>query len=129
MTRKEYDELKKTIEYHMDLYYNQDTPQISDYEYDQMMIALKEAEKEHPDWVSADSPSQKVGGTVKRTAGVKVTHRVPMSHHHKQLQLFFTTILRVRRKSEHPIWMCFKVPTICFSNYMRKDIPFAISVN
>ncbi len=32
MTRKEYDELKKTIEYHMDLYYNQDTPQISDYE-------------------------------------------------------------------------------------------------
>lgn len=78
MTRKEYSELKKTIDYHMDRYYNQDAPEISDYEYDQLMISLKEAEKEHPEWISPDSPSQKIGGTAKRTAGVKVTHNVPM---------------------------------------------------
>jgi len=78
MTKREYNQLKKKIEYHMDRYYNQDAPEISDYEYDQLMISLKTAEREHPDWVSGDSPSQKVGGTAKRTAGVKVTHNVPM---------------------------------------------------
>ena len=62
----------------MDRYYNQDAPEISDYEYDQLMQELKAAEKEHPEWVDPDSPSQKVGGTVKREAGVKVTHTVPM---------------------------------------------------
>ena len=48
---QEYSELKKTIDYHMDRYYNQDEPEISDYEYDKLMIRLKEIEKEHPEWV------------------------------------------------------------------------------
>lgn len=77
-TLQEYAELKKTIDYHMDRYYNQDEPEISDYEYDKLMIRLKQIEKEHPEWVTKDSPSQKIGGTVKREAGVKVTHNVPM---------------------------------------------------
>lgn len=42
---QEYSELKKTIDYHMDRYYNQDEPEISDYEYDKLMIRLKEIEK------------------------------------------------------------------------------------
>ncbi len=62
----------------MDRYYNQDAPEISDYEYDQLMLSLKAAEKEHPEWITPDSPSQKIGGTAKREAGVKVTHDVPM---------------------------------------------------
>ena len=78
MTQEEYRELRQTIEYHMDRYYNQDAPEISDYEYDQLMLQLKAAEKEHPDWVTGDSPTQKVGGTAKREAGVKVAHDVPM---------------------------------------------------
>ena len=78
MTREEYLKLRETIEYHMDLYYNQDTPSISDFEYDQMMQQLKAAEKENPDWADENSPSRKVGGTAMRKAGVKVTHNVPM---------------------------------------------------
>ncbi|MBQ8062833.1 MAG: NAD-dependent DNA ligase LigA, partial [Clostridia bacterium] len=78
MTQLEYQALRNTIEYHMDRYYNQDAPEISDYEYDRLMQELKAAEAEHPEWVDPDSPSQKVGGTVKREAGVKVTHTVPM---------------------------------------------------
>lgn len=74
----EYTELKKTIDYHMDRYYNQDEPEISDYEYDKLMQRLKDIEAEHPEWITPDSPSQKIGGTVKREAGVKVTHNVPM---------------------------------------------------
>lgn len=71
-------ELKKTLEYHIDRYYNQDSPEISDYEYDMMMQELKALEKEHPELVTPDSPTQKVGGTAKRQAGVLVRHNVPM---------------------------------------------------
>jgi len=71
-------ELKKTLEYHIDRYYNQDSPEISDYEYDMMMQELKSLEKEHPELVTPDSPTQKVGGTAKRQAGVLVRHNVPM---------------------------------------------------
>ena len=71
-------ELKKTLEYHIDRYYNQDSPEISDYEYDMMMQELKGLEKEHPELVTPDSPTQRVGGTAKREAGVLVRHNVPM---------------------------------------------------
>ena len=78
MDRSEYTELQKTIRYHMDRYYNQDEPEISDYEYDQLMQRLKAAEREHPEWITPDSPSQIIGGVAKREAGVKVAHNVPM---------------------------------------------------
>lgn len=71
-------ELKKTLEYHIDRYYNQDNPEITDYEYDMMMQELKTLEKEHPELVTLDSPTQRVGGTAKRQAGVLVRHNVPM---------------------------------------------------
>lgn len=78
MNYKEYQELCATIDYHMNLYYNLDEPEISDYEYDMLMQKLKAVEKEHPEWVTSDSPSQKIGGVAKREAAVKVTHDVPM---------------------------------------------------
>lgn len=78
MNYKEYCELKETINIHMDAYYNNDAPLISDYEYDILMQNLKNCEREHPDWITPDSPSQKIGGVAKRTAGVKVIHNVPM---------------------------------------------------
>lgn len=61
-------QLRKTLEYHIDRYYNQDSPEITDYEYDMMMQELKKLEKEKPQLVTPDSPTQKVGGTAKRTA-------------------------------------------------------------
>ncbi len=73
-----YKELTKTIRYHMDRYYNQDDPQITDHEYDQLMQELKTLEKEHPAWITPDSPTQRVGGAAKREAGVLVRHNVPM---------------------------------------------------
>lgn len=73
-----YEQLKQKIDYHMDLYYNQNTNEISDYEYDRLMLELKAIEKEHPEWVTKDSPSQKIGGVAKREAGVTIIHHVPM---------------------------------------------------
>ncbi|MGN0141622.1 MAG: NAD-dependent DNA ligase LigA [Roseburia sp.] len=71
-------ELREKIAYHSDRYYNQDNPEISDYEFDQLMKELKTLEKEHPKLVTPDSPTRKVGGSAKRTAGVLVRHNVPM---------------------------------------------------
>lgn len=75
---EEYKKLIQTIEYHMDRYYNQDAPEISDFEYDTLMNRLKEIEKAHPEWITSDSPTQKIGGNAKREAGVTVTHHIPM---------------------------------------------------
>lgn len=71
-------ELRSELEYHIDRYYNQDDPEISDYEYDQKMQELKKLEQEFPELVTKDSPTQKVGGTARREAGVLVQHNVPM---------------------------------------------------
>ena len=76
--KSQYEALVEKINYHMDRYYNQDEPEITDFEYDQLMLQLKEMEKAHPEWISPDSPTQKIGGTTKREAGVEVVHNVPM---------------------------------------------------
>ena len=73
-----YQELTKTINRHMERYYDQDAPTITDHEYDALMQELKAIEKEHPEFVTPDSPTQKVGGSAKREAGVLVRHNVPM---------------------------------------------------
>ena len=81
MDKNGYLALVGQIREHMRLYYDLDEPQISDFEYDQLMIRLKDAEREHPEWVTPDSPTQVVGAKAassKRTAGVLVTHDVPM---------------------------------------------------
>ena len=76
--KKRIDELKASLEYHSNRYYNEDAPEISDYEYDMMMRELKSLEKEYPNLVDASSPTQHVGGKAKREAGVLVRHNVPM---------------------------------------------------
>ena len=62
---EKYGELCEKIRYHMDRYYNQDTPEISDYEYDQLMIELRQMEKEHPELVTEDSPTRIIGGSAR----------------------------------------------------------------
>lgn len=74
----EIDSLREKLKYHGDRYYNQDDPEISDYEYDQLSLRLRKLEQENPQYANTDSPTQKVGGTAKREAGVLVKHNVPM---------------------------------------------------
>lgn len=76
--KKEYEELVKVIRYHNDRYYNQDDPEISDYEYDKLTQKLRKMEADHPELVTTDSPSQKITGDVKRELGIPVKHDVPM---------------------------------------------------
>ena len=74
--QNEYKELVKTLNYHAKRYYDEDTPEISDYEYDMMNNRLKEIERSYPSIVSPDSPSLRVGW--KASKGKKVKHNVPM---------------------------------------------------
>lgn len=60
----EYEALKKEIAYHSHRYYVLDNPEITDAEYDKLMRKLLDFEKKHPELVTADSPSQKIGGTI-----------------------------------------------------------------
>ena len=76
--KKRIKELEALLEKHNDLYFNQDSPEITDYEFDQLSLELRALEKEHPELADADSPTKRVGGKAKRTAGVMVRHRVPM---------------------------------------------------
>lgn len=71
-------ELEALLEKHNDLYFNQDSPELTDYEFDQLSLELRALEKEHPELADSDSPTKRVGGKAKRTAGVMVRHRVPM---------------------------------------------------
>lgn len=74
-------ELTKELEYHNDLYYNRDEPEISDYEYDKLLRELEQLESEFPQLKSPLSPTNRVGGN----AGEKfspVIHTVPMESLH-----------------------------------------------
>lgn len=70
-------ELRATLEYHAKKYYDEDKPEITDYEYDMMMNELKSLEKQFPELIDKESLTQKVGGHVKE--GFKqVEHEVPL---------------------------------------------------
>lgn len=76
--KKELARLRKEIRHHNNCYYNNDEPEISDYEYDQLMLQLKKLEADYPELVTKNSPTQMVGGNARREAGVLVAHDVPM---------------------------------------------------
>lgn len=78
MKYEEYQALVAELKHHAKLYYDNDAPEISDYEYDAKMRTLRQAEQEHPEWVTPDSPSQHIGGSAGKSTFEKVTHEVPM---------------------------------------------------
>ena len=77
--QEKYKKLRNEIEYHNNLYYNEDNPIISDMEYDALMRELKQLEQEYPELLknSENSPTKKIGGTASEKFS-KVQHRVPM---------------------------------------------------
>ncbi|NWO18217.1 NAD-dependent DNA ligase LigA [Leptotrichia sp. oral taxon 223] len=80
--QEKYTKLRNEIEYHNNLYYNEDKPLISDMEYDALMRELKQLELEYPELLKNEenresSPTEKIGGTASEKFS-KVRHRVPM---------------------------------------------------
>ena len=71
------EELNKLTQYYAQKYYDDDNPEISDFEYDMLMLELRNLEKEFPEFITKDSLTQHVGGTVKE-GFEKVEHEVPL---------------------------------------------------
>ena len=75
--QKRIEELKKLTEYHAKKYYDEDDPEISDFEYDMLLLELRNLEKEFPEFITSDSLTQHVGGNVKE-GFQKVEHIVQL---------------------------------------------------
>jgi len=73
----EIEKLRNEIRRHEDLYYVLDSPEISDREYDQLLEKLQQLEQDHPELVTPDSPTQRVGGRPAE-GFAEVVHRLPM---------------------------------------------------
>ena len=83
--KKRIQELREKTEYYAKKYYDDDNPEISDFEYDMLMLELRNLEKEFPDLIDENSLTQKVGGHVKE-GFEKVEHKYPL----QSLQDVFT---------------------------------------
>jgi len=74
---REIERLREQIRYHEHRYYVLDDPEISDYEFDQLMKKLQDLERQHPELITPDSPTQRVGGEP-AAEFPKVRHSTPM---------------------------------------------------
>ena len=95
------DELNKLTAYYATKYYDDDKPEISDFEYDMLMNELKNLEKEYPEFVSKNSLTQKVGGTVKEGFS-KVEHIVPLQSLQDVFSLEEVQEFCVKMQKENP---------------------------
>jgi len=99
MTKQRIDELRALISYHNHRYYVLDSPEISDAQYDQLMRELKQLEAEHPELITPDSPTQRVGAAPVEAFGV-VEHRLPLLSlgnvfSHEELVAWYNRILNL----------------------------------
>lgn len=76
-TFQEITALRNELQYHNKKYYDEDSPEISDYEYDMLQRKLRALEAEHPEFTDADSPTQRVGGSASEKFS-KVAHAYPL---------------------------------------------------
>ena len=99
--------LRETLRYHNEKYYNEDAPEISDYEYDMMQRELRALEAAHPEYADADSPTQRVGGSASGRFA-KVTHAYPLESlqdvfSFDELSEFYTRVEDAVGKAEYVV--------------------------
>ena len=104
--KKRAEELREQIIYHNDRYYNQDSPEISDYEYDMLLRELEGIESEFPQLMTSDSPTRHVGGEAAAKFS-PVEHKVPMESLHDsfspdEIRDFDR---RIREESSSPVYV------------------------
>ena len=75
--KKRIEELRAQTDYYAQKYYDEDSPEISDFEYDMLMLELRNLEKQFPEFISKESLTQHVGGKVKE-GFQKVEHKIPL---------------------------------------------------
>ena len=108
--KSQYEELKQQLEYHAHRYYVLDAPEIPDVEYDRLFQKLLAYESQNPEWVSSDSPSQRVGAQP-LTAFSQVAHRLPMlsldnAFSHDDMQAFEKRICDRLKANDEIVFSC-----------------------
>ena len=107
--QQQIDELRVTLRHHEYLYHVMDAPEIPDAEYDRLMNKLKALEAEHPELITPDSPTQRVGA-LPLTAFEQVRHEIPMlsldNAFDETTYLAFDKRLRERLKNNEEITFC-----------------------
>ena len=100
------EELRSQIIYHNNRYYNEDSPEISDYEYDMLLRELEKIEEEYPSLKTPDSPTQRVGGEAAAKFS-PVEHTVPMESLHDSFsqQEIMDFDQRVRETASDPVYV------------------------
>ena len=103
--KKKIEELREIVTYHSNLYYNQDAPEIPDYEYDKLLRELVILEEEYPQFKTSDSPTVRVGGSAS-TLFHKVTHTVKMESLQDAFSFeeLYDFDRKVREVIEHPVY-------------------------
>ncbi len=99
--------LRKETTYHAKRYYDEDSPEISDFEYDMLMLELRDLENKFPEFIDKESLTQKVGGTVKE-GFEKVEHEVPLQSlldvfNLEDLKAFDERIKKVAEENNTPL--------------------------
>ncbi|HWN24263.1 MAG TPA: hypothetical protein VNN16_04070, partial [Candidatus Sulfotelmatobacter sp.] len=112
-------ELRREIEKHNRLYYEEAAPIISDREYDRLYAKLVDLEKRFPDLVTPDSPTQQVGGKPLE-AFAQIAHRVPMlsldnTYSEKEVASFYARITRLLPNERIPVVIEPKVDGVAVS--------------
>lgn len=97
--KKRIEELRKKTEYYAGKYYDEDNPEITDFEYDMLMVELRNLEAKFPELISKESLTQKVGGHVKE-GFEKVEHEVPLQSLQDVFSIAELTAFDTRVKKE-----------------------------
>ena len=99
ISRQDYDDLKNEIHFHNYRYHVLDDPVISDYEYDQLLLRIRDIEAQHPGWITPDSPTQRAGAPP-ADGFDKVQHPAPIlslanAYSADELNAWLTRIVKV----------------------------------
>lgn len=126
--KKHYQDLLKQIAHHDKLYYEQSSPEISDYDYDMLIESLRKIEKKHPEWVTGASPSQVLGD--KPTKGFhQKKHDVPMlslgnTYTKEEIEAFLERVQKGLEKTNVAYFCELKMDGIAISVKYEKESLF-----
>ncbi|NGX31178.1 MAG: DNA ligase [Chlamydiae bacterium] len=126
ITKDAYLKLCKQANYHNQLYYVEANPEISDYEFDLLIKKIEDIEKEHPEWIHPESPTQRVGES--RLGGFEqARHIVPMlslsnTYSKEELQAFIERVYKLAGHQDVEFFCEYKMDGVALSCIYEKGV-------
>jgi DNA ligase (NAD+) len=126
ITHDEYEKLCEQVWHHNRLYYVEHNPEISDEEFDFLLKKIEKIEKEHPEWITSSSPTQRVNEFVS-TGFKQVEHRIPMlslanTYSREEIEEFVTRMHKLTEKKEIAFSCELKMDGIAITAHYEKGI-------